>query len=114
MMSLSEFVMQTSEAIGKAGGNKDEVYKSSISNAMIVCHSIAAEYAKARGNKNPPIPIAVVNKSNTDESLTQFKFSHDLNVPALSRAVEKVNNPNVNIEEYGSSISLDIYDNQKS
>ena len=115
IINLSEYVKRTSEEIGKSGGNPDAVYDSSVSDAMITCHDIACEYATSRKIKNPPIPTAVLNKSSDDESYTQFKFSIDLNTESLKKAINKLKNPeNVNIVEYGNSINVEIYTDNKN
>lgn len=109
-VNLSDYVKKTSEEIGKMGGDPNIVYNSNISDAMIKCRNIACEYAKIRKNKNPPIPIAVINKASDCESYTQFKFSTDLNTETLKKAINAINeNHNVSLTEYESSINVEIY-----
>lgn len=110
MVNLSEYVKRTSDEIGKSGGDSNAVFDSSISDAMIQCHKIACEYANSRKNKNPPVPIAVVNKSSDSESFTQFKFSTDVNSESLKKAINKLENSNnINVTEYSNSINVEIY-----
>lgn len=112
-MNLSEYVKKTSEKIGESGGNPNAVYDSSVSDAMIMCHNIACEYANSRKNKNPPIPISITNKASDDEAYTQLKFSTDINSESLKKAISKLNAENINVTEYGSSINVEIYTDNK-
>lgn len=110
MISLPEYVKKTAEEISKSGGDPNAVYDSSISDAMITCHSIASEYANSRRTKNPPVPIAVINKASDNEAYTQFKFSTDINTESLKKAINKVTgSENINVTEYNSSINVEIY-----
>ena len=109
-INLSDYVKKTSEEIGRMGGDPNIVYKSNMSDEMIKWRNIACENAKIRKNKNPPIPIAVINKASDCESYTQFKFSTDLNTETLKKAINAISeNHNVSLTEYESSINVEIY-----
>lgn len=110
-MMLPEYVKRVQESIYKHGFNPAVCYTSGVSSAMITCYNISCAYMKLRKNKEPPIPIGVINKtSENGESYTCISFSSkDINLSTLNKVISSMGLPNVSVIDYAANINVEIY-----
>ena len=110
-MTLPEYVKRVQESIYNHGFNPAVCYTSGVSSAMINCYNISCAYAKLRKNKEPPIPIGVINKiSESGESYTCISFSSkDINLASLNKVISSLGLNNVSVTDYAVNVNVEIY-----
>lgn len=110
-MNLPEYIKRVQESICKHGFNPAVCYTSGVSSAMITCFNMSCAYTKLRKNKEPPIPIGVINKtSENGESYTCISFSSkDIHLPTLNKAIGSLGLTNVGVIDYAANINVEIY-----
>ena len=112
-LTLPNYLNLIQQNLISLGVDYQVIYSAAASSAVLISHNIVCAYTAMSKRKNPPIPILVTNKVNETltESYTCFKFNiSDININTLNKIIHSglFQQYNIQIDEYGSSINLEI------